>query len=96
MGKLARNHSGKKGEVIQSSKNNRTQPPDSLAPPDHSTYKYTVCKITRLFFCFSQLESYHGSLLAKYFQCCRKYSGKFIKSKLEKRLKISSGLGNDP
>lgn len=50
MGKLARNHSGKKGEVIQSSKNNRTQPPDSLAPPNRSMYKYTVYKITRLFF----------------------------------------------
>lgn len=49
MGKLARNHSGKKGEVIQSSKNNRTQPPNVLAPPDHSMYKYSVNKITRFF-----------------------------------------------
>lgn len=47
MGKLARNHSGKKGEVIQSTKNNSTQPPNSFAPPDHFMYKYTVNKIMR-------------------------------------------------
>lgn len=41
MGKLARNHSGKKGEVILSPKNNSLQLPNSLAGVDHSMDKYS-------------------------------------------------------
>lgn len=53
MGKLARNHSSNKGEVIQSTKNNSTRPPSSFAPPNHSIDKYMVNKeITRFFFFF--------------------------------------------
>lgn len=53
MGKLARNHSSNKGEVIQSTKNNSTRPPSSFSPPNHSIDKYMVNKeITRFFFFF--------------------------------------------
>lgn len=42
MGKLASNHSDKKGEMIQRTKNNSTQAPNSFTPPDYSMYKYGV------------------------------------------------------
>lgn len=78
MGKLARNHSDKKGEVIQSTKNTSTQIPNSFTPPDYSIYEYTVHKtITRFF--FSKLESYYGAL-AKHLQCGMRYGKKEKKS----------------